>query len=202
MRLFSYTVVRDYGFAPNPFGGCCTLATCKPEIRHRAVPGDWIIGTGSKRAGLKGRLLFAMRVNEKCNFDEYWNNPRFATKKPVFNSSLKHCFGDNVYHHDAGTGDWLQEDSHHSLEGGGINWQNLNRDTRRPFVLISDYYWYFGSRHVAIPNEWVEAVCHNYVGQRTIEGPVATGFINWLELQPRVKGAPLEFQRGFVRYRG
>src|SRR5712671_5339411 len=33
MRLYSYVVARDFGFAPNPFFGVCTLATCKPDIR-------------------------------------------------------------------------------------------------------------------------------------------------------------------------
>jgi len=28
-RLFSYVVDHDYGFAPNPSGGFCTLAKCK-----------------------------------------------------------------------------------------------------------------------------------------------------------------------------
>ena len=49
MKLFSYVVARDYGFAPNPFFSTCTLATCKPKIRRTASVGDWIIGTGSKK---------------------------------------------------------------------------------------------------------------------------------------------------------
>ena len=34
MKLFSYVVARDFAFAPNPFHGYCTLATCKPIIRR------------------------------------------------------------------------------------------------------------------------------------------------------------------------
>src|SRR5712692_10528871 len=49
VKLYSYVVARDYGFAPNPFFGFCTLATCKPEIRKAAAIDDWVIGTGSKR---------------------------------------------------------------------------------------------------------------------------------------------------------
>lgn len=40
MKLFSYVVAREYGFAPNPFFGWCTLATCKPKIRVTAEVGD------------------------------------------------------------------------------------------------------------------------------------------------------------------
>src|SRR5882762_6472831 len=47
VRLYSYVVARDFGFAPNPFYGFCTLATCKPRIRAHACVGDWVLGTGS-----------------------------------------------------------------------------------------------------------------------------------------------------------
>jgi len=59
-RLYSYVVDHDLGFAPNPFGGCCTLAKCKYGSKRRnivemAETGDWIAGTGgadlSKSAG-------------------------------------------------------------------------------------------------------------------------------------------------------
>lgn len=40
MKLFSYIVTHDAGFAPNPFWGYCTLACCKPAIRRTANVGD------------------------------------------------------------------------------------------------------------------------------------------------------------------
>lgn len=48
MSYFSYVVEHDYGLAPNPFGGYCSLAVCKPGIRgnENLKIGDWIIGTG------------------------------------------------------------------------------------------------------------------------------------------------------------
>lgn len=53
VKLFSYVVAEDRGFAPNPTGGYCTLANCKCRhegIRWRnivelAKVGDWIVGT-------------------------------------------------------------------------------------------------------------------------------------------------------------
>lgn len=51
MRLYVYVVTHDTGFAPNPFHGYCTLATCKPHIRGRAEAGDWVIGLGSTQNG-------------------------------------------------------------------------------------------------------------------------------------------------------
>lgn len=44
--LYAYSITRDFGFAPNPFHGICTLATCKPRIRKAANIGDWILGIG------------------------------------------------------------------------------------------------------------------------------------------------------------
>ena len=44
MRVFSYVVMHDSGFAPNPFHGHCTLACCKPKIRSQAKAGDIVIG--------------------------------------------------------------------------------------------------------------------------------------------------------------
>lgn len=35
MRLFAYKMTHDTGFAPNPFWGYLTLATCKPKIREK-----------------------------------------------------------------------------------------------------------------------------------------------------------------------
>jgi len=78
-KLFSYVVDHDYGFAPNPFGGFCTLAKCKYGTKKRnivelAEVGDWIAGTGGvdlrKSAG-HGKLIYAMRVDEIISLDEY-----------------------------------------------------------------------------------------------------------------------------------
>ena len=78
-KLYSYVVDHDLGFAPNPFGGCCTLAKCKFGTKKRnivemAEEGDWIAGTGgadlSKSAG-HGKLIYAMRVDDKIPLAEY-----------------------------------------------------------------------------------------------------------------------------------
>ena len=109
-RLYSYIVARDYGFAPNPFYGFCTLATCKPQIRKKAEIGDWIIGTGSKKKGRDGRLVYAMRVTEVMSFDDYWADSRFHRKRPDMHASMKKAFGDNIYHRDNET------------QAHGVNW--------------------------------------------------------------------------------
>jgi hypothetical protein len=99
MTYFSYKIEHDYGLAPNPFGGYCTLAVCKPTIRNNRnlEIGDWIIGTGSAKLHKLHHLIFAMRLEEKITMEEYWSDPRFQYKKPVINGSLVQMYGDNFY---------------------------------------------------------------------------------------------------------
>lgn len=150
MALFSYVVARDYGFAPNPFGGFCTLATCKPDIRRFAQVGDWVVGTGSAKQHHNGCLVYAAKVAEVMTFDAYWVAPRFQHKKPDLRSSKKLAFGDNIYHRT--NSGWLQLDSHHSFADGTPNERNIRNDTRANRVLIATEYAYWGGSGPQIPN--------------------------------------------------
>jgi hypothetical protein len=150
-KLYSYVVARDYGFAPNPFYGFCTLATCKPKILNTAQVGDWIIGTGSKTRGREAHIVYAMRVGEIISFNEYWKDPRFQNKKPNLRGSKKQAFGDNIYHRDARTGRWRQEDSHHSKPDGTPNKGNITNDTQADRVLISGGFIYWGGGGPKLP---------------------------------------------------
>jgi hypothetical protein len=154
MGLYSYIVARDFGFAPNPFFGTCTLATCKPDIRRKAHVGDWILGTGSKRNGIAGRVVYAMQVSEVLSYDQYWNDARFREKRPYLGGSWKQAYGDNIYHRDRLTGKWLQADSHHSLRDGSPNAANIFRDTRSENVLIGEVFYYFGGSGPLIPRRF------------------------------------------------
>jgi hypothetical protein len=50
-RIYSYVVRYDSGFAPNPFYGYCTLATCKPDIRRGAEVGDLVAAATTVTSG-------------------------------------------------------------------------------------------------------------------------------------------------------
>ena len=151
MKLYSYVVARDFGFAPNPFYQFCTLGTCKHEIRRRAEVGDWIVGTGSKTRGRERHIVFVMRVTEIMSFNRYWSDSRFKQKKPNLRGSKKQAFGDNIYYQDLVTGKWCQQDSHHSYPDGTPNINNINNDTKADRVLISDDYTYWGGEGPEIP---------------------------------------------------
>ena len=150
-RLYTYIVRYDIGFAPNPFYGVCTLATCKPGIRERAKIGDWVAGVGSKQKDQDGRLVFAMQVDEALSYDEYWSDTRFKRKVPNRVGSLKQQYGDNIYHRALGEDTWIQEDGRHSLEDGSPNMDHIKRDTSAPRVLISENFVYYGNNSVEIP---------------------------------------------------
>jgi len=150
MRLWTYKISRDYGFAPNPFFGFCTVACCKPDIRRGAALGDLIVGCGSAKLSLVGRAIYAMKVTEKLTFQQYWDDARFIRKRPVFTAGVAHEYGDNIYHHNA-EGAWIQEDSHHSLEAGEWNELNASRDLGADAVLISTDFVYWGRLAPNIP---------------------------------------------------
>jgi hypothetical protein len=157
-NLFVYVIARDFGFAPNPFFGFCTLATCKPGIRRGAKTGDWILGIGGSKLGksIHKKCILLMKVSEKMNFQSYWDAPRFEIKKPCRNGSQLKLLGDNIYHK-GDDGEWVQEDSHHSNPDGTPNLVNLERDTgNSDQVLISNYFFYFGDKAVAIDLEVIK----------------------------------------------
>lgn len=143
MHLFSYVVARDFGFAPNPFYGTCTLATCKPAIRKHAEVNDWVVGTGSQAKGRKGFLVYAMRVSETMTFNQYWADQRYQRKKPNLQGSVKQAFGDNIYFKD-GDNHWHQINSHHSYRDGSPNPHNIRNDTQSDRILIAQEYAYWG----------------------------------------------------------
>lgn len=202
MKLFSYVVARDYGFAPNPFYGYCTLATCKPRIRALAEKGDWVIGTGAKtKYNLSGKLIFAMQVEETMNFDDYWKDQRFFSKRPILNGSLKQIYGDNIYH--SNRGNWIQTDSHHSHNKGRQNRKNINHDTSVNRVLVSKKFVYFGENAISIPKSFRQSkaskkdICCPGQGHRIFPAEAAQSFQKWLEKKEQwgVEGAPLEFRK-------
>ncbi len=197
-KLYSYVVARDYGFAPNPFCGFCTLATCKPEIRRKAAVGDWIMGTGSKRTERESHVVYAMCVSEVMTFNEYWQDTRFRNKHPDLHASIRKAFGDNIYHRNDATGRWRQADSHHSCEDGTPNRQNVDHDTRVDRVLVSDDFIYWGGHGPKIPASFRKDVCKSGSGHKcNFPAKIVDECIAWLRgLDGRgYRGDPLEWDR-------
>lgn len=200
-RLYSYVVVRDYGFAPNPFSGYCTLATCKPRIRAKASIGDWVVGVGAASKKRTGQLIYAMKVAEVVSFDEYWADNRFFVKRPVLNGSMKRAYGDSIYHQEDGA--WVQENSHHSHSDGRENTENSKRDLSANSVLISTEFYYFGRSVVSVPMGARKLgrhdICRPGRGHIVnIPSALSDRFIEWLtsSYAPGVHGEPSDWRGG------
>jgi len=204
-KTYIYVVDRDFGFAPNPFHGYCTLATCKPKIRNKAQVNDWVIGMGGSTLKATGRCIFAMRITEKITFNEYWGNPKFLDKKPVRNGSRKMMVGDNIYHR-ATDNEWCQSDSHHSNPDGSVNLPNLKRDTQSDKVLLSRHFFYFGSEAKVVPPELLNAIGYkNPRDYRVFASETTARLIGWLHISfleslNQVISDPFNFNDSEKRY--
>lgn len=203
MKFYSYVIPRDYGFAPNPYFGYCTLATCKQGIRKSARVGDWIGAFGSARMTIRERLVSLMLVDEILTFDEYWEAPRFRNKRPTFNKSMMFMYGDNIYH--TLENKWTQEPSHHSEIDGSINYINLNRDTQANRVLIATEYYYFGESAIKVPSEFDSLIWRN-IGYKTCNDEILIGrFIKYIRqhFDSGIHGIPYSRKAGaFIHYGG
>jgi len=201
-RIYSYVVRYDSGFAPNPFYGYCTLATCKPDIRRWANVGDWVVGSASNASGIGrgGHIVYAMRVTETTTFDDYAKDARFEAKKPFRKGSRKQSCGDNIYFRDAPDSGWSQRDSFHSREDGQLHVQHVTRDTGINRVLISDDYIYFGGTGPAFPDDLQDEdgkpLCKHGIGRSCFDDPqLVKGLEHWFRsLEVRgYQGPPQEW---------
>lgn len=202
MTLFSYVVRYDSGFAPNPFYGCCTLATCKPDIRLAAQLGDWVVGTGSadKKINRGRRLVHAMQVTDTRDWRSYWSDPDFARKRPMRCGSRKQSCGDNIYYRSADDTEWLQLDSFHSNPDGTRRQEHLRRDTGADRILLSRDFYYFGGEGPEIPAQFRDParydICRKVRTRKRLEDDEWIGeFVAWLRTfgEPGFHGRPFDW---------
>ena len=149
MRIYVYVLKHDSGFAPNPFHGWCTLACCKPAIRRKARPGDWVVGITPR--DLDNRLAYAMKVDESLTFEEYGLDRRFKAKRPRWKTrGVKHR-GDNCYE-PLGNGKFRQLPSNHYDHKNGRENQRLKKtDLGGKRVLVGRRFCYYGDEAVPFP---------------------------------------------------
>ena len=95
-----------------------------------------------------------MLVDEILTFDQYWRDERFGSKRPVMRGSVMQRYGDNIYHRDANSEDFIQEDSFHSQPGGVMSPENRATDTATTEnVLLASEFAYWGRSGPQIPEE-------------------------------------------------
>lgn len=176
VRIYSYVVRYDSGFAPNPFYGYCTLATCKPDVRRAAQVGDWVVGSASNNRSVKrgGHLVYAMRVTEAISFDVYANDKRFSSKRPFRMGSRKQSCGDDIYYRRTPNSHWSQINSFHSNEDGTIQPQHVARDTGVNRVLISNDFiaWWGRTKFPSnLRDRSGRSICKSGIGRSCFDDP-------------------------------
>jgi len=148
-RVFSYVVVHDNGFSPNPFHGLLTLACCKPEIRRTARVRDLIVGMSSRCE----HVVYAMQVGAVIGFHQYWNDPHYHLRRPKWGSPLLvERNGDNIY--EPAGDEFRQLRSWHSNPDGSENPSHKRRDLGDDYdnnVLVSSEFVYWGGSGPVLP---------------------------------------------------
>jgi len=175
--LFSYRIRYDVGSAPNPFWGLCTLAICKPGIRRVAKEGDWVVGTGSVNSpagDASGKVVYAMRVTQKMTMKEYdrFTRSKLSRKIPLMTSAdPRRRSGDSIYDFSTSTTTLRP-----SVHGEG----NKETDLSGKCVLLSDHFFYFGDRPVALPEELLGIVKKGPGHKARFDPQYVDDFIHWI----------------------
>jgi hypothetical protein len=170
-RLYAYKMTNDNGFAPNPYAGCLTLATCKPALRKTKKVGDWMAGfTGLSMGAAPGqeRLVYLARISRKLALEDYYE--QYPQKRPG------NCpNADNIYRRD-GNGSWQQlENPFHGAE-------KLAEDVAGKYVLVADEFYYFGRQALEIPEGVRPAIPARQHPQGFLtQGQAAEEFIAWVK---------------------
>lgn len=184
-KIYSYVLRYDDGAAPNPFWEVCTLTICKPMIRRKAEIGDWVIGTGSantqlargEKVNFSEHLVYAMKVTDKMSMEAYEKHCRNAlpNKIPVWNDNdWRLRMGDCIYH-DFLTG--LQPKLRRSVH----NESNRDRDLSGLYALLSNEFYYFGSKPEALECELKGLIKCNQ-GHRVIQqATLIEEFEKWIK---------------------
>jgi hypothetical protein len=150
-RLFTYKVAYDGGSAPNPYGGICTLAICKPKIRSVAKPGDVVVGFGCKEDEL--RIVYCMIVDENPTWEDYIKRCNSVGPDSIKKKIPKHKKdqGDCIWYDSKNYAKARESSSNHDGH------EDFDRDvTNGKRVLIGSTFWYFGAHDknsIIIPDD-------------------------------------------------
>jgi Nucleotide modification associated domain 2 len=176
--IYSYVLTHDTGFAPNPYGGPLTLATCKPGIRRCASPGDWLFGTGSVRGVGSSRLVYAALVAEVVPIAQYGADSRFESKIPRISGEEWERHGDNIYTV-AVDGSWMQRRNiHHDRRYMRVDLSGEN-------VMLCPEFWYFGSAAPPVPEVLCTLVKVGPGCKRSDDPALIEALVTWLQGHPR-----------------
>jgi hypothetical protein len=183
--IFSYVITCDRGFAPNPFGGFLTLATCKPRIRRAAREDDLIIATGSVSTQYKRKLIYAAVVSKVVPWEEYGSSADYKIKRPSTKGKWWRKHGDNIYAKVNKKWKRRRNESHTTRE-------TMIHDLRGKNVLVCNRFWYFGADAKVIPANLRKVIQKGRGHKRIEDGVLVQEFLKWLnrEYAAGCRGTP------------
>ena len=139
-RIYRYILETDSGMAPCIDHGIVSLATCKPDIRKGARPGDWVLGfrPGSARRGL---VVWAGRVARIFEVGEYERKYSCVNRRGR---------SDAIYRETS------EERYERLLPCYHPGEKQFRKDTRSPVLMFDpEATWYFGSKPRLMPEHIV-----------------------------------------------
>lgn len=91
-KNYTYVMDHDTGFAPKIHNEVlCTLSGCKSNtVEKDAKQGSWVLGTGGKNTGVRGKIIYLMEVEMNYTIDD------FSSKFPEESKYLEKKHGSNV----------------------------------------------------------------------------------------------------------
>lgn len=174
MKLHTYVMTDDSGYAPNPYWGYLTLACCMPDIRRKAKKDDWIIGFRGKTlykqdiGSIEGvnpsviyKIVYMMKITEcPMTYAQYYENQIFKRKIPQYDhEDFRHRKGDNCY---AMIGEeFVQIRCDHTYDDKAKTKDKMEHDLGGKFVLVSNDFFYFGRNAIATPS-WLKTRIKNF----------------------------------------
>jgi hypothetical protein len=148
-----------------------------PTIRRNAEVGDIIVGTGSKRIGLAGRLIYAMRVSDVLPFKDYWT--KYPNKRPSLRSPIAEC-GDNIWHRIRRARRVVPNARHGESQ--------QRRDLSGENALVSTEFFYFGRDAIRIPSRFQRLLATTQGHKNTQDREQVDAFWSWLVASNPRKG--------------
>jgi hypothetical protein len=175
VRVYRYVIRVDAGSAPNYDPPFVTLAICKPRIRRAARVGDMVLAfSGGNLSPEPHGVRWAGVVSEKMTFEEYWDDPRFQSKKPRVSARP-----DNIYRWFGGR---LVQ-----VRNGIHTVKHVRTDLGGAYVLVFQPAWVFGENTPLLPQQFgLRMAAGSRRGHRVseLDAGKADEFTRWLDSQP------------------
>ncbi len=144
------------------------------------MPGDWIaaVAASNKEVGrIRNRLVYAMRVTSKLTLEEYDDLTRASLKIKLADARSNdpvRRVGDSIFdfRHDPPT----PRPNMHSHSP-----KTLAKDQRGGYALLSDHFYYFGDRAIALPAGMFAIFPQSQGHRSAANDEYVNDFMAWIE---------------------